>query len=298
MPLRVPDALRFASGSECELPEGALHDFMGLLRKSRGGGSRKSTLETFKEHFARCCGSSYAPSSDLSWTETDLDHYAHEASANAPAFIAAFYDACEELAHHSESAVPGFEAMNAVLASAELPYRIEGDELVCIDDIAEVLPPVPDIGPDEIVARALKDAKALIGSSGASSGVDRLHTALHGYLRRLCEDAGAKPEPTAQTGKLFKLLRQSHPALLPSGPRSRRHRQGAQRDGQCSGCTFTDTQQGNASSRQSAYWTNLKRFSRSTPSRRSFDTSRTASVGIVNLGSPSTRLERTNWPRS
>ena len=220
MPLRVPDALRFASGSECELPEGALHDFMGLLRKSRGGGSRKSTLETFKEHFARCCGSSYAPSSDLSWTETDLDHYAHEASANAPAFIAAFYDACEELAHHSESAVPGFEAMNAVLASAELPYRIEGDELVCIDDIAEVLPPVPDIGPDEIVARALKDAKALIGSSGASSGVDRLHTALHGYLRRLCEDAGAKPEPTAQTGKLFKLLRQSHPALLPSGPRS------------------------------------------------------------------------------
>jgi hypothetical protein len=38
-----------------------------------------------------------------------------------------------------------------------------------------------------VVERALRDAQRLLESSGAVSAVDRAHTALHGYMRLLCD---------------------------------------------------------------------------------------------------------------
>lgn len=71
------------------------------------------------------------------------------------------------------------------------------------------------------VARALADAETLLGSAGASSALDRVHTALHGYLRAACDAAGIEfraddPSTTA----LFSQLRKEHPRLQPSGPRA------------------------------------------------------------------------------
>jgi hypothetical protein len=42
----------------------------------------------------------------------------------------------------------------------------------------------------EVVARALRDAETLLETSGPESAVDRAHTALHGHLGYLCEQAG------------------------------------------------------------------------------------------------------------
>jgi len=71
----------------------------------------------------------------------------------------------------------------------------------------------------EVVERALQDAQELLRASGATSGVDRLHTALHGYLRRVCEDASLGAADDASLTDLFKLLREEHPAFLDLGPR-------------------------------------------------------------------------------
>ncbi|MEW6777477.1 MAG: abortive infection family protein [Bdellovibrionota bacterium] len=71
----------------------------------------------------------------------------------------------------------------------------------------------------EVVQRALNDAELLIRSTGATSGVDRAHTALHGYLRAICEKAGIVIEPGATLTKLFKELCQHHPALKDRGSR-------------------------------------------------------------------------------
>src|SRR6266513_1121338 len=38
----------------------------------------------------------------------------------------------------------------------------------------------------DVVERALNDAQELLRANGATSGVDRIHTALHGYLRQVC----------------------------------------------------------------------------------------------------------------
>jgi len=86
--------------------------------------------------------------------------------------------------------------------------------------------PAPVALPDlkvtsDTVERALADAERLINSNGgAISAVDRVHTALHGYLREVCRDGGIAFADDAGTTALFGLLRQHHPALsgtIPSG---------------------------------------------------------------------------------
>jgi hypothetical protein len=71
-----------------------------------------------------------------------------------------------------------------------------------------------------IVERAINDVETLIQSSGAISGVDRIHTALHGYLQAVCDREKIAYVKDDSMTKLFKLLRQSHPALQNLGSRS------------------------------------------------------------------------------
>ena len=61
----------------------------------------------------------------------------------------------------------------------------------------------------ETVYEALKDAEILLNSRGPKSAVDRAHTALHGYLKKLCQDRGeALPDDPSLT-QIFKILREN-----------------------------------------------------------------------------------------
>ena len=70
------------------------------------------------------------------------------------------------------------------------------------------------------VERALADAEQLIYGRGAASGVDRVHTAFHGYLRAVAEKASLTFPEDAGITALFKLLREKHPALSVPEPRA------------------------------------------------------------------------------
>ena len=62
--------------------------------------------------------------------------------------------------------------------------------IVCVLDTEERMIPVSPSSPrvtSEAVDRALADAEQLISSRGPSSAVDRVHTALNGYLRAILE---------------------------------------------------------------------------------------------------------------
>lgn len=72
----------------------------------------------------------------------------------------------------------------------------------------------------DAVERALTETERLIHSSGAPSSVDRIHTALHAYLGMIAEKAGIAVSPDADITHLFKAIRQNHPRLMPSGPRT------------------------------------------------------------------------------
>jgi hypothetical protein len=65
----------------------------------------------------------------------------------------------------------------------------------------------------EVVDRALSDAEHLLHASGPISAVDRVHTALHGYISYLCKGSDIQTEKDQSLTKLFKLLRENHPAL-------------------------------------------------------------------------------------
>ncbi len=71
-----------------------------------------------------------------------------------------------------------------------------------------------------VVIRALGDADNLVRTSGATSAVDRIHTALHGHLLALCESSNIEIDEGATSTRALKLLRQHHPALQATGPRA------------------------------------------------------------------------------
>lgn len=72
----------------------------------------------------------------------------------------------------------------------------------------------------EVVHRALSDADhLLLQPGGATSAVDRAHTALHGYLRELCKGAEISFGQEDNLGSLLKAIRAQHPAFANLGPR-------------------------------------------------------------------------------
>jgi hypothetical protein len=48
---------------------------------------------------------------------------------------------------------------------------------------------------------------------GATSAIDRLHTALHGYLRSVCANYGLLAQENASLTAIFKVLRTQHPVI-------------------------------------------------------------------------------------
>lgn len=76
---------------------------------------------------------------------------------------------------------------------------------------------LPSANASDVVRRALIDADQLLATSGATSVVDRLHTAMHGYLRSACQTAGISIPDNATLTQAFKELRAHHPALQSLG---------------------------------------------------------------------------------
>ena len=93
------------------------------------------------------------------------------------------------------------------------------DFIARLEGAAPVPSPTPKLQ-SAVVDRALGDAEILIRDRDATSGVDRIHTALHGYLLAVCQDAGLTYPSNASLPTLFKLLRREHPALQATDARS------------------------------------------------------------------------------
>ena len=71
----------------------------------------------------------------------------------------------------------------------------------------------------ETVERAFRDCELLVSMHGAPSGVDRIHTAFHGYLRLICSKESICVPSNASTTQLFKAIQKNHPAFLKDSPR-------------------------------------------------------------------------------
>lgn len=91
--------------------------------------------------------------------------------------------------------------------------KVEIEQMIArLSQRATVESPVPRIT-STIVHQALIDAENLIQTSGFASAVDRVHTALHGYLKAACDQQGIVYDKDDTIMRLLKLLRLQHPAL-------------------------------------------------------------------------------------
>ena len=72
----------------------------------------------------------------------------------------------------------------------------------------------------EVVRAALQDAQTLLTTECPSRAVDRIHTALHGYLKSACITSGIASKEDPTIGALLKALRTHHAKLQDLGERS------------------------------------------------------------------------------
>lgn len=114
------------------------------------------------------------------------------------------------------------DALKALMADEKLQRRIKQDfpeiyAAVNASEPPQVIIVKPSRSKLKVVRKALKDAEDLLKAGGPSSAFDRLHTALHGYLKETCDKAslsyGAQPSIT----ELFKAIRTTHPAFAGTG---------------------------------------------------------------------------------
>lgn len=108
------------------IPDGVVNDFIDLIKTIAEQGPFQDILEGFKSRFA--IGVSYQ-SSDASWAETDLHRDMQQAAANAPRFIAAFLDGCNDWAAEGKD-VPDVDVVNDILANHNAGYQVDGDTVV------------------------------------------------------------------------------------------------------------------------------------------------------------------------
>ena len=217
MPLQMESELRFPIGATEPLNDDIVDSFISLIRKVSSPIGYQQIVEVFKQHFCKVSNDYYARSSSLEWAESDMVVQAYNAAKDAPNFIAAIYEALEEL-KHQKATVPTVQHINQILKNSNTNYEIVGDQL--IQNTGNVNIPEFSESVSITVMRALGDAKALIGTIDSSSAIDRAHTALHGYLVQLCKDNSIDIPDDSTVSKAFKELRKFHPALKASGNRS------------------------------------------------------------------------------
>lgn len=109
------------------------------------------------------------------------------------------------------------------LGSNELRTKQLHDELLILAQRLESGAGVPTPEPtitSEFVERTLSEVEHLVQTKWPTSGVDRIHSALHGYLRNVCDKAQIQFTDKDRIKELFKKIRANHKAFMTIGPRA------------------------------------------------------------------------------
>jgi len=120
---------------------------------------------------------------------------------------------------HSEPARTAAKALASAFNELGTPIRFVAFEPDTYSAPAAVATPVVK-ATAAATSRALNDAERLLQTNGPISAVDRVHTALHGYMRELCVEAEIDPGSADTTNAIWKKLKKEHPALAQGGAHS------------------------------------------------------------------------------
>ena len=100
------------------------------------------------------------------------------------------------------------------------PIRFIAVELEVDGDVRSVAAPRKLEVTSDVVEAALADAETLIRTSGPANALDRVHSALHGYLEAICDREFIFCDEDASITSLFGEIRRHHPALKIKDPQT------------------------------------------------------------------------------
>lgn len=137
--------------------------FNDLVHRIAAQGETWPILELFKAKFAG--GASW--SSSESWAVSDLHDKMQAARDNAPMFIAAFWDGCEEVAtRYPAIGLPDAAVINQILVQHGLPFELRPPELVSRRTDVPIAPAAPVRSLDErardLIEQSLRDADRML----------------------------------------------------------------------------------------------------------------------------------------
>lgn len=168
---------RFESPGEVEFT--VVISFRELIERICGQGQRKALLEHFKAYFASAAGVPHSSSSDVDWASSDLNDVMFKAASNAPLFIEAFYNACDELQRrYPEMAMPGVERINRILNEAGAGFQINPPNLVATRATTPIA--VPDQTPsldaqaEVAIGESLQASERSLGEGNGRQAVQEL----------------------------------------------------------------------------------------------------------------------------
>jgi len=161
--LKFESAWRFSSPGE--IPDTVFRELSKIIAQIARNEQR--VIECFKGHFASAAGCVSSWSSSVSWAETDLHSYMTQASTNAPLFIEAFYEACEELkSDDKDQPIPDLTVINRILGE-HTDYQISPPNLIVNN--AKYVVPAPaqatqsfDEEAQNLIQESLSDSRRLL----------------------------------------------------------------------------------------------------------------------------------------
>lgn len=173
--LNFEDSWRFTSPGP--IGRGVVHDFYDFIAKIAR--SEQGILEHFKRYFAGAAGLTSHRSSNYSWADSDLQNYMDGAAENAPLFIEAFHDACEDLKDPDNPVpVPDLRTINAVLAKHDTHFRIDPPNLIHTAGLGPVTAPeIPETLEQKtqtLIKESFEEAKKLLGEGRNRLAVQEL----------------------------------------------------------------------------------------------------------------------------
>lgn len=153
--------------------------FRELINRVSGQSDRKPILEHFKARFAAAASMQYWPSSNERYASEDLDREMEHAAENAPVFIEAFWDACEELrARNPAMVLPDAARINRVLLDADAGYQLDPPMLVTtrvhIPISVPEAPPSLDAQAQAIINQALQASERSLSEGDGRQAVQEV----------------------------------------------------------------------------------------------------------------------------
>lgn len=123
----------------------------------------------------------------------------------------------DEFLHHF-----AYPDIASALENLGRPIRFIAVELDLSESVRSVQAPEALKITSAVIDAALSDAETLIRSSGPANALDRVHTALHGYLEIICKTEGIAVDEDASITTLFARIREKHSALKITDPAAQR----------------------------------------------------------------------------